>query len=65
MLCLYLVVDFDAVAKNNRIRDFHHGGLHMQRHHEALGLAVFNLLGKELHQMPPDIQFSFVFILRK
>ena len=48
-----LVIDLNTVAKDERVRDLHHGGLQVQGHHEAPGLAVSNLLLKELNQVPP------------
>ena len=48
-----LVIDLNTVAKDERVRDLHHGSLQVQGQHEAPGLAVSNLLLKELNQVPP------------
>ena len=37
------VKNLDAVAKDNRMRDLHHGGLHMQREHHAGFAGVLDL----------------------
>ena len=41
------VEDLDGVAEDDRVRHFHHGGLHMQREQHATFFRRFNLLGQE------------------
>ena len=41
-------IDGHAMTENNRVRDLHHGGLHVQRQENAALLGVFDLLLEEL-----------------
>ena len=45
-----LVVDPDTVTEDDGVRHLHHGGLHVERHHQLLLVAVVDLLLKELAQ---------------
>ena len=38
---------FDRVTKDDRVRDLHHGGFHVQREQRAFGLRLFDLVLKE------------------
>ncbi len=41
------VEDLDGVAEDDRVRNLHHGSLHMQREQHATFFGSFNLLGQE------------------
>ena len=46
----FFVIDLDAVTKHDRVRDLHHGGLHVQREQNTGFTAVFHFLFVELAQ---------------
>ena len=46
-----LEVDLDAVAEDDGVGDLHHGGLHVERHHQLLLCAVGHLSLKELTKL--------------
>ena len=43
-----LKIDGHAMAENNGVRDFHHGGLHVQRQENAAFLGLLDLFLEEL-----------------
>ena len=43
-------IGFDRMAKDDRVRDLHHCGLHMQREQHAIFLRLFNLCRQKIAQ---------------